>query len=286
MGTAVLEGNGQTFNFHTTKYNPDLKDELKIMVPSACRTWNPGERSGRYRARGHWEISSQYAEDMKKLCAKYGFLIDARGQFDRPIEKRVFITLDYMGLVRHRGGDVYTASGWVNDGWNATFTMEVLQNWFGFSAVLPGEKQTLYAVLSISSGSSGSEIKKAYRRAARTWHPDVCKEPDAEEQFKQIQAAYEKLGDPRFRAAYDAGLYYESVADRVTSSHEATAISWKPPVRCGIVTATAVIVPSRYGDRYQIKEILEWRDIVDARGKTMVTYWPPNGDSFKTRWVW
>ena len=286
MGTATFDGNGQTFSFRTSKYHPELKDELKVIIPYACRSWNPGERSGRYRSKGHWEISSQYVEDMEKLCQKYGFVVDRSGQFTQPKEKKVILTLDYMGLVRHRGGDIYTATGWVNDGWNATFTMEVLQKWFGFSVIKPGEKPTLYSVLSISSGSSGVEVKQAYRRAARTWHPDVCKEPDAEEQFKQIQAAYEKLGNPRFRAAYDAGLYYESVADRVTSSHEATAINWKPPVRCGTLTANAIIVPNTYGDKYQIKEILRWKDIVDIAGKTMITYWPPNGDSFKTKWVW
>jgi hypothetical protein len=286
MGRAIFEGNGQTFSFHTTTYNVDLKDELKVVVPYACRTWNPGESYGRRRTRGHWEISSHYLDKLKHLCKQYGFGVETTGQFDQPQEKTVTITLDYMGLVRHRGGDIYTSSGWVNDGWNATFTMEVLQKWFGFTVAAPGKKQTLYAVLSISSGSTGSEVKKAYRRAARTWHPDVCKEPDAEDQFKKVQAAYEKLRDPRFRLAYDAGLKYEDDVENDVSSVDVEAVNWKPPVRCGVLKIKAIAVPSKFEEKYQVKEILAWDDIVDAKGRTMVTYWPPKGDTFETKWVW
>ena len=284
MATAVIEGNGQTFSFRTTSYNPDLKDELKVIVPSACRTWNPGERYGPKRRQGHWEISSHYLDKVKDLCQRYHFRVDAVGDFDQPREKQVVITLDYMGLVRHRGGDMYTSTGWVNGGWNATFTLAVLQQWFGF-AFTPGTKPTLYSVLSISAGSSGAEVKKAYRRAARTWHPDVCKEPDAEEQFKRVQSAYEKLGDPRFRAAYDAGLQYEGDVESDNTVTDATAINWKPPVRCGTLKVKAIVVPSRFEEKYQIVEILKWDDIVDSSGRTMITYWPPGGDEFKTKWV-
>ena len=47
------------------------------------------------------------------------------------------------------------------------------------------------------------EIKRAYRRLARKYHPDVSKEPDAEAKFKELQEAYEVLKDPEKRAAYD-----------------------------------------------------------------------------------
>ena len=47
------------------------------------------------------------------------------------------------------------------------------------------------------------EIKRAYRRLARKFHPDVSKEANAEDKFKEVQEAYEVLKDPQRRAAYD-----------------------------------------------------------------------------------
>ena len=60
-----------------------------------------------------------------------------------------------------------------------------------------------YALLGISRDASADEVKRAYRRRARKYHPDVSKEPEAEERFKEVQEAYEVLKDPQKRAAYD-----------------------------------------------------------------------------------
>lgn len=60
-----------------------------------------------------------------------------------------------------------------------------------------------YAVLGVSRDASEEDIKKAYRKLARKYHPDVSKEQDAEEKFKGVGEAYETLKDPEKRAAYD-----------------------------------------------------------------------------------
>ena len=60
-----------------------------------------------------------------------------------------------------------------------------------------------YEVLEISRSATQAEIKKAYRRLARKYHPDVSTEPDAAERFKEVQRAYEVLSDEQKRAAYD-----------------------------------------------------------------------------------
>ena len=60
-----------------------------------------------------------------------------------------------------------------------------------------------YQVLGVSRGASADEIKRAYRKLARKYHPDVSKEADAEERFKELGEAYEVLRDPEKRAAYD-----------------------------------------------------------------------------------
>jgi curved DNA-binding protein len=60
-----------------------------------------------------------------------------------------------------------------------------------------------YAVLGLARGASDDDIKKAYRRLARKFHPDVSKESGAEEKFKEVAEAYQTLKDPEKRAAYD-----------------------------------------------------------------------------------
>ncbi len=64
--------------------------------------------------------------------------------------------------------------------------------------------KSLYETLEVSSSSTEAEIKKAYRKLARQYHPDVNKDPGAEEKFKEINAAYEILSDKSKRAQYDA----------------------------------------------------------------------------------
>ncbi len=60
-----------------------------------------------------------------------------------------------------------------------------------------------YAILGVDRGAGAEDIKKAYRKLARKYHPDVSKEPNAEEKFKEMAEAYETLKDPEKRAAYD-----------------------------------------------------------------------------------
>ena len=65
------------------------------------------------------------------------------------------------------------------------------------------EKRDYYEVLGLSKGASEDEIKKAYRKMAKKYHPDINKEPGAEEKFKEINEAYEVLSDPDKRSRYD-----------------------------------------------------------------------------------
>lgn len=63
--------------------------------------------------------------------------------------------------------------------------------------------KSLYDTLDISQDASAEEIKKAYRRLARKYHPDVNKDAGAEEKFKELNAAYEILSDEQKRRQYD-----------------------------------------------------------------------------------
>lgn len=65
------------------------------------------------------------------------------------------------------------------------------------------EYKDYYKILGIPRESSQEEIKRAYRKLARKYHPDVSKEKNAEQHFKEIKEAYEALKDSKKRAAYD-----------------------------------------------------------------------------------
>ena len=65
-------------------------------------------------------------------------------------------------------------------------------------------KRDYYEVLGVSKGASEDEIKRAFRKLAKKYHPDVSKEPNAEEKFKEAQEAYAVLSDKQKRAQYDS----------------------------------------------------------------------------------
>ena len=62
--------------------------------------------------------------------------------------------------------------------------------------------QDYYKTLGVEKKATKEEIQRAYRKLARKYHPDINKASNAEEKFKQINEAYEVLGDPEKRAKY------------------------------------------------------------------------------------
>jgi len=65
------------------------------------------------------------------------------------------------------------------------------------------EFRDYYQTLGVARDAPADEVKKAYRKLARKFHPDVSKEPDAEKRMKEVNEAWEVLSDPEKRAAYD-----------------------------------------------------------------------------------
>src|SRR5215210_2650883 len=61
-----------------------------------------------------------------------------------------------------------------------------------------------YEVLGVGRDASADDIQSAYRKLARTYHPDVNKDPGAEDRFKEVSEAYDVLSDPEMRHRYGA----------------------------------------------------------------------------------
>lgn len=64
-------------------------------------------------------------------------------------------------------------------------------------------KRDYYDILGVSKSASAAELKSAYRKQAMQWHPDRNKSPEAETKFKEINEAFQVLGDPKKKAQYD-----------------------------------------------------------------------------------
>jgi curved DNA-binding protein len=87
-------------------------------------------------------------------------------------------------------------------------------------------KRDFYEMLGVDRKASADEIQRAYRKLARTYHPDVNKDPGAEDRFKNISEAYDILSDPDLRKRYDAfGHDFRHVPDGVDADTWARARS-------------------------------------------------------------
>ena len=72
---------------------------------------------------------------------------------------------------------------------------------------MPESERTYYDVLAVAPDASQQDIKRAYRRLAKAFHPDVNREAGAGARFKEINEANRVLSEPRRRAEYDRQVY-------------------------------------------------------------------------------
>lgn len=264
-----------------TPYNPMLVDTLKLAVPATDRKW---DKIGKV-----WLVDPAHGRRLQDLAEDFYGTRPALPPMNTgaaTVSIRI-LEVRYLGRVKQRGGDDESAFAWVDNGWNAVFPKAPLQAWFG-SESRPGEAATLYSVLGLKREAAALDVKAAWKRLARQWHPDTCREPDAANQFRAIKEAYEILGDAGKRARYDAGLALEASLRRQMSEYGSAELAtvlamqeWAPPLRCGYVLANGV---AKLG-RFIVAEILDWQDITRDDGAVLVTSWPNGADMFTEAWI-
>lgn len=224
--------------------------------------------------------------------AVYGGRIRRPGpisQTPREPEIKLF-SMEYIGACHDRGQGRFTACGaTAPDSWPVEFPEEVLKKFFSGSVDLnPIDQQTAYGILLLTEACDFQAIKSAYRRMARQWHPDVCKEPDAADRFRAIQEAYETLSDPMARRKYDAGLYFERKAKGEKSPEHSSrdfnqygqARGYRSPLTSGLVTVKGVQGLARF----VVSEILTWVDLQNNKGQIAVSSWSPGAQTYQIVW--
>lgn len=186
----------------------------------------------------------------------------------------------YLGRVKNRPDGSQTAFGYSKGSWAVAITKDALYQWFGLST-RPGEASTLYNVLCIEPSADEGEIKKAYRRLAKQWHPDVSKEPDTRKQFDAIQNAYTVLTTKR--AKYDAGLALQASLPKTQNATDLLNqdYGYRSPLRCGYILGEGI----HKSGKFVISKVMQWTDILDARGRTLVVSWPMGADKFTEEWL-
>lgn len=257
-----------------TPYSPHFVDDLKARVPASDRKWDGDNKA--------WLVAAAHGVMVQGLLERhFGAVVDLPDDLDTGSQPTMAILdVRYLGATKRREDGSETAFGWWNGGWNVVVPKSALMTWFG-QEERPGEAQTLYAVLGVSQSADQAALKTAWRRLVKQWHPDSCREPDAVSQFRAIQEAYEVLGDERKRAKYDAGLKLEASLGRRHELRHEPATGYRSPLRCGLILAEGRQVLGRF----VVTKILQWTDIVDAQGRTLVTSWQSGADHFTEAWI-
>lgn len=257
-----------------TPFDHHFKEDLKLKIPSEQLKWDG--------TRKMWLVGEQYGDVARDLIWKHYNVQITMPPLPHTKPQLQIFEVRYLGASKLRRDGSRSAYAYCNGGWNVVFPEDVLIDWF--VGVVPTKRATqsttYYEVLGIRNNVKDEDIKPAYRRMARQWHPDVCHEPDATRQFQKIQEAYEVLSNNRAR--YDAGLQIEAMEKQ---SAKVLAIGWsgdvyRAPLRCGLVLADAT-----QAIKTIVQSIKSWEDIVNNRGQVLVSSWPQGLDTFIEEWV-
>ena len=276
MSSATVKRVGSILELHTP-YNAGLVAALKSIAPEH-RQWDAIAKV--------WRVSVSQQTMVKQIVKQ--FYPDAQFYALQSVpaqrETRV-LRVEYLGAPKERADSSFSSFGWCSESWSVVIPDQVLRAWF--KEPEHNESQaasTLYGTLMITRHANADEVRSAYRRLARQWHPDVCGEPNASDVFKQISEANRILSDPLMRCKYNAGLALETSAQVKQAIRRRDLWSevsrWQLPLRCGVITCEGT-----QELKFSVSRILLWQDIIDGAGRVLVTSWPVGAETFTRKWV-
>jgi len=265
-----------------TPYNPGLVAQLKALIPYTERRWDPDRKA--------WLVTPAHGPTLQKLIDQYfDEIVDLPNTSGaHPVEEMQVFEVRYIGQTKDRGDAERSAFGLVNGEWSVLFPESVLRKWFEVDPAAPEQGDTLYSVLGARKTATAEELKSAFRRMARQWHPDVCSEPNANTVFQQINKAYQILSIPDKRSRYDAGLVLEeslrgkqSKQNDLADLFSSVTAGYRSPLRCGWIMMRGI----RTLGRFEVQEILDWQDIANDQGKVLVASWTYGDKTPTERWI-
>lgn len=248
-----------------TRYDAGFVAALKSQIPSTERKFDPARRVWIADPRHAGLVATLIQQYLGEMVFTPQIIVSAPKPETRILEVR------YLGQTKDRGTGERSAFGLDAAGqWSVIIPESVLRQYFCDGSTKPGQTATLYALLGIQTAALPDEVKTAYRRMAKQWHPDVCKEPDAASQFLRIQEAYNLLSNPGKRARYDAGLVFEASLGHAAPARFDVSAAYRSPLRCGLILAEG----TESIGRFTVSKITLWEDITNPRGQVLVTSWP------------
>lgn len=266
--------------------NYQFLDDLKRAVPSKFRAWR------RPLWVVHWAFAPQLIECIE---SNFGERPDLPVQWKYPNEQIKFC-VKYVGKTKQQLDDPEFwgpgANARADDYWQLVFYEDALEHFFlsrrQESKESKKQNNDYYDLLLLHKNADENEIKKAYRRLARQWHPDINKEPEATDMFIKVQDAYQTLSDPMKRKRYDFILgalpppTFDFTQDLRQTVGYRDRYGYRAPLTCGWVTCVG---QWRGAAKFYATEIKDWQDIIDEQGRTLVTYFNTTSGQLVEQWV-
>ena len=281
----------QGYEFYSS-YDAGLVQSIKYEIPYNMRRWNPDKKC--------WIIDDSQIDFLDDIVQDHfgiALQIQHMPKQTTKLPSTRLIRVEYIGQIKDRGNGELSAYGAIAQfntplgkyspvmgvplplEWKYVFPEPTLKKWFlGGNAKDAPNVSTFYTVLAIKQNTPQNEIKKAWRKMAKRYHPDINSDDDATKMMQLVNDAYNVLRNPQKRKKYDAGLRLQNSLS--ANNKPIRGSDFTIPIRCGMILAKG---HDRVG-RFIVDEILEWTDIVE-NGRTLVTSWDLSTNSLRREWV-